>query len=252
MEYIRELAALRSSDLPLAGGKGANLGELVAAGLPVPDGFVLTTDAYRHFIHANDLADRIRELVTSHAPERAAAEIARLFGEGELPSEVGSMLTEAYARLGEQAAVAVRSSATAEDLADASFAGQQETFLNVRGGSALTRAVRDCWASLWSTRAISYRGRSERRPAARHRGERRSGDRHGAGGARPGGLLGDAAGGDPGRRDHHPGLDAAVRAGRRRGHRCGRPAEPLLHRRAGVRDPGRARHHRGHRPDPHR
>ncbi|OYO13384.1 phosphoenolpyruvate synthase [Enemella evansiae] len=157
MLYTRDLSTLDRDDLDQAGGKGANLGELVAAGLPVPDGFVLTTAAYTEFVTSNGLQPRIEELVAAGDPEAAADAIARMFREGELSSALQTSLRGAYARLGADVAVAVRSSATAEDLAEASFAGQQETFLNVRTDSALLQAVRDCWASLWSPRAIAYR-----------------------------------------------------------------------------------------------
>lgn len=157
MLYTRDLNTLRRDDLTAAGGKGANLGELLAADLPVPDGFVLTTDAYTEFVTSNGLQPRIDELLAAGDPDAASAGITALFTGGELPPAIRTTLRGAYARLGDQVAVAVRSSATAEDLAEASFAGQQETFLNVRGDSALLQAVRDCWASLWSPRAIAYR-----------------------------------------------------------------------------------------------
>ncbi|WP_026926176.1 PEP/pyruvate-binding domain-containing protein [Granulicoccus phenolivorans] len=152
-----DLTVLRRDDLALAGGKGANLGELLAADLPVPDGFVLTTDAYRAFVADNDLQPRIEGLLAGGDLAAGSAAIAELFAAGALPPPIAAALREAYARLGTDVAVAVRSSATAEDLAEAFFAGQQETILNVRGGAALEAAVRRCWASLWSARAIDYR-----------------------------------------------------------------------------------------------
>lgn len=157
MLYTRELGTLRRADLDQAGGKGANLGELISAGLPVPDGFVLTTAGYTQFVEDNALQPRIDELLATGDPEAASAQLSTLFRAGELDPALRSALIGAYRRMGAEPAVAVRSSATTEDLADASFAGQQETFLNVRGESALLAAVRDCWASLWSPRAISYR-----------------------------------------------------------------------------------------------
>ena len=137
------LSALGARDLPLAGGKGANLGELIHAGFPVPDGFVITTEAYVAAASAagvdpGDPADARSRL--THSP---------------MPSEVATAVREAYRMLG--GPVAVRSSATAEDLPEASFAGQQDTILDVEGEDALGAAVRHCWASLWNERAVSYR-----------------------------------------------------------------------------------------------
>jgi rifampicin phosphotransferase len=120
---IRPLTEVGRNDLEIAGGKGANLGELVQAGFPVPAGFVVTTEAYRV---------------------------------GTITDELRAELAAAYAELG-RPPVAVRSSATAEDLAEASFAGQQDTYLNVQGEHALVEAVQDCWASLQNPRAVAYR-----------------------------------------------------------------------------------------------
>lgn len=152
----RQLTDLRRGDLDLAGGKGANLGELLAAGLPVPDGFVLTTDAYRAFVTENDLQPRIAEALSGSA-DTAAETIASLFATGTLPPAIADALRSEYAGLGTDVPVAVRSSATAEDLAEASFAGQQESVLNVHGAAAIETAVRRCWASLWTPRAIEHR-----------------------------------------------------------------------------------------------
>ena len=165
MRYVKGLDAIGATDQDLVGGKGANLGELVAAGLPVPTGCVLTTDAYREFIAANSLQDRILELATSAPDERAdaAGSIADLFAAGTIPPEMAGEFREAYLLLGDgkgEVPVAVRSSATAEDLAEASFAGQQDTYLNVSGAGALLDAVRECWASLWTARAMAYRARA--------------------------------------------------------------------------------------------
>jgi len=151
--------------LPTAGGKGASLARLARLGLPVPAGFHLTTAAYRHFVDTNGLqpailaaAEAVGDDVASQ--EAAAAAIAARVANGALPAEIAAAITEGYAALGAgEPAVAVRSSATAEDLPGTSFAGQQETRLNVRGEAALLDAVRRCWASLWSARAIAYRRR---------------------------------------------------------------------------------------------
>jgi rifampicin phosphotransferase len=152
--------------LDLVGGKGASLAKLAAAGLPVPPGFHLTTAAYRRFVDENDLQASILDAATNSTDsdpallERAAVTIRALFERGTMPSEIAAAIGRAYAELdGGESAVAVRSSATAEDLPGLSFAGQQETFLNVRGEAALLEAVQRCWASLWTARAIGYRRR---------------------------------------------------------------------------------------------
>ena len=163
MTHIAPLAAVGRTHHDRVGGKGANLGELVRAGLPVPDGFVITTDAYTDFVAANRLGQRIRTLVGADGPE-ASEQIAAAFVAGRVPAGLRREILRAYADLG-AGPVAVRSSATAEDLEDASFAGQQETYLNVRGNDALVAAVVRCWASLWTDRAISYRARQRFDPA---------------------------------------------------------------------------------------
>jgi phosphohistidine swiveling domain-containing protein len=161
--YTVRLDEIGKDDLSLAGGKGANLGELSLAGLPVPPGFVVTTRAYDAFVEASGWKEEIVALAApqtedANAFEAAAGEILALFSGGEVPAEIAQEIEAAYGELGEPP-VAVRSSATAEDLAGASFAGQQETYLNVRGGGALMGAIKDCWASLWTARAMAYRAR---------------------------------------------------------------------------------------------
>jgi pyruvate,water dikinase len=157
--------------LASAGGKGANLQRLLQAGLPVPPGVVVTTAAYRDFVAANALAPRITALSGAARPddpgsfEAASAEIRSLFAAGQMPRPVASAIMAAYAALGTPA-VAVRSSATAEDLPEASFAGQQETYLNVRGEARLIEAVQRCWSSLWTARAMAYRARQGLAPDA--------------------------------------------------------------------------------------
>jgi phosphohistidine swiveling domain-containing protein len=148
-----------------AGGKGKNLARLLAGGFPVPDGFVMTTDAYRAFVEANGGA-ALTALPDPLDPddlgalEEVAARIRARFEAGRVPVAVADALRAAHEKLGGEAcAVAVRSSATAEDLPDLSFAGQQETYLNVVGRAALLEAVVLCWASLWTARAIAYRAR---------------------------------------------------------------------------------------------
>ncbi|KRE66156.1 phosphoenolpyruvate synthase [Arthrobacter sp. Soil736] len=182
MTYIKDFGQVGRGDVGTAGGKGANLGELAQAGFPVPPGFVLTTAAYADFVDANGLAPRILELATlppgalGTGYDAAAQRIRALFTGGVMPEEIARELREAYSGLSRRTAapgdggeadapVAVRSSATAEDLASASFAGQQDTYLNVRGPDAVTAAVIDCWASLWNARAMAYRAREGLDPA---------------------------------------------------------------------------------------
>jgi phosphohistidine swiveling domain-containing protein len=171
MTYVNSLADVGAGDIAVAGGKAVGLGGLIQAGLPVPPGFVLNTAAYSHFVEANHLGAGIQELATvppDASPqdyEEASERISALFKRGTMPAEIAAELGAAYGRLGGRldggdAAVAVRSSATAEDLAGASFAGQQDTYLNVRGAGALSVAVIDCWASLWTARAMAYRARA--------------------------------------------------------------------------------------------
>lgn len=149
-----------AADLALTGGKGASLARLARAGLPVPGGFHVTTAAYRDFVSRNGLRDRILRAAEETA-ERAAKEIGDLFAEHSMPEAVAGAVRSSYAALDAgDAAVAVRSSATAEDLPEASFAGQQDTYLDVRGEGAVLDAVKRCWASLWTARAIEYRARN--------------------------------------------------------------------------------------------
>jgi pyruvate,water dikinase len=171
MRVVSWLTELGKGDGALAGGKGANLGELLRTSLPVPPGFVVSTAAYRHFVAANSLQPEIERLAQAAPPDDltsltgAANAIGALFARSILPAEVAAAIREAYATLREPP-VAVRSSATAEDLPGASFAGQMETYLNIQGADALLAAVRRCWASLWTARAISYRARQGIAPAA--------------------------------------------------------------------------------------
>jgi len=151
--------------LEVLGGKGINLVELTSAGFPVPPGFVVTTRAYRDFVAANDLQERIEAILEKSGVtdprrlEEASAEIRALFKVSHIPEGLAAEIGVAYGKLKAkgQESVAVRSSATAEDLPEASFAGQQDTYLNIRGEQALLEAVKSCWGSLWTARAISYR-----------------------------------------------------------------------------------------------
>jgi hypothetical protein len=168
MRWIRNLSELTGSDLPLAGGKSANLGVLLRGGMPVPSGFCITTDAYREFVQRNGLEERIRTILAGiprpepEPLESAAEKIRALFINCHVPPQIAEEIRAAYRALDSAAvaAVAVRSSATAEDLPEMSFAGQQETFLNVVGIEQLLKAVVECWASLWTARAIGYRMRN--------------------------------------------------------------------------------------------
>jgi len=166
-ELVVPLASLARDELALAGGKAANLGAMLAAGLPVPPGFCITADAYRDVVGrlAPGIQARLAELdVEDTAALDAASAAVRAEIEAlALPEELASAIQDAFEAIpsaaGREPAVAVRSSATAEDLPDASFAGQQDSFLNVRA-DALLDAVRRCWASLWTSRAIAYRRRN--------------------------------------------------------------------------------------------
>jgi pyruvate,water dikinase len=153
---VAPLDCFSRTDLEQAGGKAANLGELVRAGFPVPRGFVVTTAAYDRFVAHNHLGETIARALSEK--QGGGPAIRAAFEGAPIPPEVERSLLAAYGRLG-QGPVAVRSSATAEDLPEAAFAGQQDTFLNVVGAGALPDAVRRCWASLWSDRAIAYRER---------------------------------------------------------------------------------------------
>jgi pyruvate,water dikinase len=161
-----------SAGLSQVGGKGASLARMAAAGLPVPPGFHITTTAYRRFVEENGLQEQILAAVSavgeaSHAAtaspaalEEASRQIGGLFAQSVIPHEIAEAIRRAYAELGgDDVPVAVRSSATAEDLPEMSFAGQQETYLNMHGEAMVLDAVKRCWASLWTARAIGYRAR---------------------------------------------------------------------------------------------
>ncbi|MBN1877713.1 MAG: hypothetical protein JXA33_26050, partial [Anaerolineae bacterium] len=171
-QYVLPLAD-SAATLEIVGGKGASLARLANAGLPVPGGFHVTTDAYKQFVVENDLQPRILAAlqnvdVTQPATlETASAHIRALFTPSPIPPAIADEIRTAYLALPHSSpftphsplAVAVRSSATAEDLPEASFAGQQDTYLNIQGADAVLDAVRRCWASLWTARAIGYRAR---------------------------------------------------------------------------------------------
>ena len=151
------------ASLALAGGKSANLGELIKAGFEVPPGFVITTTAYDLLLQTDDLQAQIQNELASlqtnnPASVTASQHIRDAIQHASIPEPITDDVLIAY-RQWEGSAVAVRSSATGEDLPEAAFAGQQETFLNVLGEEALLEAVRVCWALLWSERAVHYRAR---------------------------------------------------------------------------------------------
>jgi pyruvate,water dikinase len=150
--------------LDLVGGKGASLARMAVSGLPVPAGFHITTNAYRRFVDANGLDEEILSVAAqtgSDEPtafERASAQILALFEKSTIPQDLAALIEQSYNELGgDDPPVAVRSSATAEDLPGMSFAGQMETYLNERGGAEVLAAVKRCWGSLWTARALSYR-----------------------------------------------------------------------------------------------
>jgi phosphohistidine swiveling domain-containing protein len=159
MALVVPLDRLEGSSLALVGGKALNLGILTAAGFRVPPGFVVTTLAYE--LAVGDRIDALLADLPTAVDRAAAAERVRAsILAAPVPEEVRQGVLAAYRNLGPDVAVAVRSSATAEDLAYASFAGQQDTYLNIIGGDAVVDAVRRCWASLWTDRAVDYRARN--------------------------------------------------------------------------------------------
>ena len=169
--FVRRFDTLTNNDVPIVGGKNASLGEMIGAlkdeGIRVPDGFATTADAYWHYLDANELGAEIRaQLAALSAGEQSLAEtgaaIRDLIRSGTMPDEMAGVILEAYRALSaaydaDAIDVAARSSATAEDLPEASFAGQQESFLNVRGDEAVLDACKNCFASLFTDRAVTYR-----------------------------------------------------------------------------------------------
>ena len=163
---ILMLEEIRKEDIPSVGGKGASLGEMASIGLPVPKAFVVTAQAFRRFLIETGLENRLfsrfeeLDVEDNEALEASAREAMDLVLEAPMPTRIQDDVRAAYKQLApEPMIVAVRSSATAEDLPDASFAGQQETFLNIRGEVDLIEAVQKCWASLYGARAVYYRSK---------------------------------------------------------------------------------------------
>lgn len=163
MELVRWFNKIRLADVALVGGKGANLGEITAAGLPVPPGFVVTSDAYRYALETGNVVTGLSTLLADVDTEktseltRVAEEAQRLVRGLTLPTDLANAILEAYHQLGDDARVAVRSSGTGEDAGDTSFAGMNATFTNVAGDDDVLKKVVDCWASLYGARVISYR-----------------------------------------------------------------------------------------------
>ena len=161
---------LRKTDIPSVGGKNANLGEMTSAGIPVPPGFAITAYAYKKFIEETNIAAKIYEIIAETVTDKndpaqyevASKKIRELIESTPMPKEIETAVKNAYEEMNrkldiKETFVAVRSSATAEDLADASFAGQQETFLNIRGVKGVLQNTVKCWSSLFTPRAIFYR-----------------------------------------------------------------------------------------------
>ncbi|MEV5126592.1 rifamycin-inactivating phosphotransferase [Streptomyces decoyicus] len=166
-QYVWDLHEVDETQVAVVGGKGAHLGGLSRIeGIRVPAGFCVTTDAFRRIMaEAPSIVDRLDQLTRLNPDDREAvrtlsAQIRQTIEETPIPDDLATAITRALARLGEQAACAVRSSATAEDLPTASFAGQQDTYLNVMGPAAILRHVSRCWASLFTERAVTYRRRN--------------------------------------------------------------------------------------------
>ena len=154
MKFIRAFKELRKTDIPIAGGKGANLGELINIGMPVPPGFVITTPAYEEIAKKS----RLEKSITKELKKNKNGDtIRKMILQTPVPGEIEKVIKNAFAKLGANE-VAVRSSATVEDLAGAAFAGQQDSYLNIKQNE-LIDAIKKVWASLWSKRAIAYRDR---------------------------------------------------------------------------------------------
>jgi len=172
MDFIVNFETLDKNSLPLVGGKNASLGEMIKAGIRVPPGFAVTTDSYFSFITETGIKDKIYEILSALDPDDVASlneksgQVRDLMESAAMPETVQKAIEEGYWGLcekceSETVPVAVRSSATAEDLPTASFAGQQETYLWIEGAEKVIDRVRKCWSSLYTPRAISYRIRNE-------------------------------------------------------------------------------------------
>jgi pyruvate,water dikinase len=163
MEAIRWFEEIGLTDVALVGGKGANLGELTAAGLPVPPGFVVTADVYSEAVADSGARARLERLLRGlNADDQASLIETRKSAREEImatpiPPETAEAIADAYRRLGNDVAVAVRSSGTSEDTGDTSFAGMNATFTNVIGLANVLERIKECWASLYGERVLAYR-----------------------------------------------------------------------------------------------
>ncbi|MEM4703441.1 MAG: PEP/pyruvate-binding domain-containing protein, partial [Candidatus Pacearchaeota archaeon] len=173
MSDILWLKEICKQDVAIAGGKGAHLGEMFNAGFPVPDAFVIKAQAFKKFLESTKIKKQIYDILANtnientKELEEKTAEIRKIIENSEMPKELEEQIKRAYEKLNESESenlihkepcfVAVRSSATTEDLEEASFAGQQETFLNIKGQATLLETVKKCWASLFTARAVYYR-----------------------------------------------------------------------------------------------
>lgn len=166
--YIKWFNQIDKNDIPIVGGKGANLGEMTQKGLEVPPGFCVTAGAYKYFIEESNLGNAIKDKIEnldvedSDELQRVSSEVRELIMSQEVPQDLAEEIKKAYDEFNkeigiENVQVAVRSSATAEDLPEASFAGQQDTYLHISGNEELLNHIRKCWASLWTARAVYYR-----------------------------------------------------------------------------------------------
>ncbi len=172
MNYVEFFKELSKDDIPIAGGKGANLGELTNAGIPVPPGFVITAGTYQKFITETGIVNQINGMLATldinntSELQKVAEDIKQLIVTTDIPDDIQTAIIESYNKLcmdvdKDEVVVAIRSSATAEDLPDASFAGQQDTYLNISGIEDVLTNVRMCWASLFEARAIFYRAEND-------------------------------------------------------------------------------------------
>ncbi len=165
MKFVKWFEQLSKEDVGIAGGKGANLGELTQAKIPVPPGFVVLSSAYFAFLDANDLRPEIHKILSAcdvldpNQLNTASAKIQKILAKSDIPHDIAMEIIESYTKLSglHPAPVAVRSSATAEDLPEASFAGQQESYLNIHGDANVLLKVKECWMSLFGARSIFYR-----------------------------------------------------------------------------------------------
>jgi len=168
MDYVLNFNQLDKSSLPTVGGKNASLGEMIKSGIRVPPGFAVTTDSYLNFITDSGIKDKLYRILAGLDPKNvealneAAGDVQNLILSASIADDIEKAVSTSYSNLCEQCAVevipvAVRSSATAEDLPNASFAGQQDTYLWIQGNQQVVESVKKCWASLFTPRAIAYR-----------------------------------------------------------------------------------------------